>query len=399
METDKTKISGARFMFTVALFLQSSVLLTSFVSSITLHDTWWVIIFASILCIPMIFMFKTIMMKFPQNDLIEILRIVFGKVVGNGIAIFYILFFLLLTALNLNDLGEFAKLTVMFNTPKVVLILFGIFVATFAVRFGLGVVTRYTAIFTFLEFTIVIASILFILSDIDFTAFMPMFNLELIKYVQSTHVVLTIPIGETVIFLMLTPNINIEKKKFTKYWFGGIAMGIGTMFFVVLRDIGVLENTLHLFKLPGLITLRLINLGPTLSRMEILFAAALMFLLFFKVSLLLYVTTKSISTLFKTKGHKNLTLIIGVLTTCIAMTLYNEPIIHAESAKNYTVVVWTVLEIIIPVLLLILAFLRKLPKKEEKAEVIQKNNHTNSHDNFKKRKSKAVQKSKQEMKT
>lgn len=360
---DKSKISGTRMMFTIAFFLQSSALLTSFVSGITLQDSWISIIFASVLFIPIMFLFKAIMTRFPEYDLIEILRMVFGRVIGNIICLLYLFFFIILTALNLNDLGEFAKLTVMFQTPKIVLLLMCIAVASFAVRHGLGVVTRYSALFTILEFIIVGTSILLVLNQFEFSAFQPMFNLEIGKYIQSTHIILTIPTGETVIFLMLSPNIKMEKKKMTKYWLGGLIMGLVTLFFVMVRDIGVLGNSLHLFKLPGLITLRLINLGVTLSRVEILFAAGLMFLLFFKVSLLLYVSIRSISSFFKLKSFKNITLIVGLFDVFLALTLYSDPILHSHSAENYTVFVWTLMEIIFPLLLMIVALIRKMPKQ------------------------------------
>lgn len=393
METDKSKINGARFMFTIALFLQSSALLTAIMASITLQDSWLAIIFASVICIPIIFLYKAIMVKFPKHDFIEVLRIVFGNFFGNFIAILYMLFFILLTALNLNELGDFAKLTVMFNTPKIVLIVISMIVAVFAVRFGFGVVTRFSMAFTFLEFIIVGISILIVLNQIDISSFQPMFNLELIKYVQSTHVILTIPIGETVVFLMLSPNIEIDKKKITKYWFGGIAMGVGTMFFVMLRDIGVLGNTMHLFQLPGLITLRLANLGEAFSRMEILFAAALMFLMFFKVSLLLYISAKSVSSFFKIKSMKNLALILGTFVILLSMTLFSDPVFHSESAKEHTVFVWTLLEILIPILLFIVALIRKLPKQEEKQKEENKTFEFDSLPNdFKKKKSRITAK-------
>lgn len=373
METDKTKISGARLMFTIAFFLQSSALLTSFIASVTFHDSWIVIIISSILSLPLILLYKTIMVRFPKNNLIEILRIVFGKVIGNIIALMYIWFFFVLTALNVGDLGAFAKLAIMFNTPKIVLLFLCMFVAIFAVRYGLGVVTRYSAIFVVLEFVIVGVSTLLIINQIDLSFFEPMLTLDLERYIQSTHIAMTVPIGETVIFLMLTPNIRIEKKKITKYWIVGAIMGIGTLFVVLVRDIGVLGNTIHMFQLPGLITLRLINVGSALSRMEILFAAALMFLLFFKVSLLLYVSVKSVSSFFKISSYKNLVLVIGVLICFLAMSLFTNPVEHVEYSKKYAPFIWTFFEIIIPILLFVVAFIRKLPQKQKQKESVLKN--------------------------
>jgi len=147
-------------------------------------------------------------------------------------------------------------------------------------------------------------------------------------------------------------------------------MGIGTLLIVILRDTAVLGNVLHLFTLPGLITLRLVNIGATLSRMEIIFAAALMMLLFFKITLLLYISVRAISSLFELTTFKNLTLIVGVFLAFYAVTLFIDPVLHAQSAQKSVVIVWTLFEILIPILTLIIALFRKLPKNNEKEKAI-----------------------------
>lgn len=374
MIIDKSKISGTRFMFTVACFLQSSALLTSFLSNITKNESWMPVVIGAILFIPVIFIYKSLMLRFPDKTLIGMLEEVFGKVIGKILGISYAWFFLTLSALNVNDLGIFAKITVMRETPHMILSLTCIAVVVCAVRHGAKVVTRYSALFTIIDIIIVIMSIIFLFSIIDFKNFLPIFNQQPIKYIQSTHLITTVPIGEIVVLLMLTPCVNFSKKNITKYWLIGMLIGMLTLIAVLLRDIAVLGNLLHLFSLPGLVSMRLVSLGEALNRVEILFAGALMMILFFKISVLCYASTIAISELFKTKKFKNLALIVGLLVIFYVPMLYPNEVAHMIYAQSVTPFLWSFFEMIIPSLMILTAVIKGRTEKtledlSEKKEV------------------------------
>ena len=117
MQIDKGKISGIQFMFTVACFIQSSSLLTSFFTSITKQDSWIVVILGFVMSIPSLLIYTYIMKIFPDKNLMEINNIVFGPIIGKVVSVLYLWFFLTLSALNTKDLGDFVQKTTMQNTP------------------------------------------------------------------------------------------------------------------------------------------------------------------------------------------------------------------------------------------------------------------------------------------
>jgi len=160
---------------------------------------------------------------------------------------------------------------------------------------------------------------------------------------------------------MVNPCVKLSPKEMTKYWFAGMIMGMLTMLVVLMRDTAILGNTIHLFTLPGLVTLRLVSLGEALSRIEIIFAVALMMLLFFKVSILLYVTTVTVAQIFKTPAYKRLALILGILTVVYIPTLYPNAAEHITSSREIAPFVWTLLEAVIPLVTFAVAKLRKRP--------------------------------------
>lgn len=362
MRIDKGQISGVQFLFTIICFLKASSLLTAFIAGVALQDSWIVVLFGIALCLPLMWLYRSLMVGFPDRNLIQILEDVYGKIAGRIIGVLYTWFFFNLTALNLMDIGNFSKLTLMEETPIIVLLVLCMAVSAWAVRYGIRSVVRYSQLFAVIAYIILIVSVLLVLNQVDPQNFLPMFDLPLKKYIQGTHIAVTIPFGEMVAFLMITPNVKLPRRDRTKYLFWGFALGGLTYLIVMLRDVAVLGNTIQLFTLPTLMTLRLVNLGPSLSRMEILFAIILIMLLFFKITFLYYVSVITVAQLLRVRAYRHLVLAAGALIIAYGLTLYSNPVEHAASAQRIEPVVWTLFEILIPLLTWIVAKLRKLPQ-------------------------------------
>lgn len=362
MRIDKGQISGTQFMFSVVCFIQSSMLLTTFISTVTLQDSWMVLLFGAVLCLPLIWLYRVLMVMFPEQNLLQILAEVYGPIVGKVIGVAYIWFFFTLASLNLTDLGNFTKLTIMQETPDVVLALMCVLVSALAVSNGIKLVTRYSTMFTVITFIILSISVMLLLNQIKLENFLPMFDQSTSKYVQGIHIISTIPFGELVVFLMIHPYVKLSRRDATKYLFSGFGLGVITILIVLLLNIGVLGNLLDMFTLPTLVTLRLVNLGMALSRMEILFAVILVILLFFKITFLYYVSVLATAQFFRVTTYRQLVLASGALIIAYGLTLYPSLVEHAASAQEIIPFLWTPFEILIPLLTFLIAKLRKLPK-------------------------------------
>ncbi len=364
MRIDKGKISGTRFMFSIIVFLQASALLTSFLADVTRHESWLPALMGTIICIPLIFAYCTLMSMYPGKNFIQMLEIVFGKYLGKFMGLIYVWFFINIAGLNLLDLGAFAKITVMTKTPNLFLSISCMVVVVFAVRGGIKVVARYSSLFTFIEFFIVGISAILLLNQVRFGNLFPIFDLEPLKYVQATHIFTIIPFGELVALLMLNSNLNLKPKEMIKYWMWGVFWGILTILVVLIRDIAVLGNSFHFFTLPGLVSLRLVNVGAALSRTEILFAVALIMLLFFKITLHTYISTIAVCQLVGFKNFKHMALVVGLIIIFYSSTIYPNPIIHREAVRTIEPAIWTFFDMVIPLLTLLVGSIKMKAKKD-----------------------------------
>ena len=357
------RIDKSQVMFAIAFYLQASALLSAFLAGITKQESWIPLVLGFVLCMPLIYLYRTLMLMFPEQNYLQVLCEVFGTVAGKIIGIFYLWFFLTITALNVRDIGAFINISVLPETPTVVSMLCCVLVSVWAVRNGFKVVARYSSMFTIIEFFIVTVSIILVSNQINLSNFLPLFAQPVGKYAQGAHIITAIPFGELVVFLMVIPCVSkLSRREATKFWFCGAAMGFIVLLAILLRDIAILGNALSMFTLPGLVTLRLANLSEALGRMEIIFTVAIMMLLFFKITILIYVSTIAIAQLFETTHFKQLALIVSALVLAYEPTLYPSSVEHTISARTIEPVVWTLFEMILPLMTFLVAKFRKLPR-------------------------------------
>lgn len=365
MRIDTGKVTASQLMFSVACYIQGSTLLTSVLFPITKQDSWIVIALGSLLFIPLLWIYIKLMQRFPDKNLVEINDAVYGPVAGKLVTILYLWFFITLTALNLRDLGEFLNSTILVKTPNVVILGFFTVICAWAVYYGIRVVSRYSSLFVFIALAILIIVTFLTINLMKLENLLPMLDQKPMNYVQGTNIIMTIPFGEVVVFLMVTPNIRKQKKSISKYLIGGFVIGAATMLTVAFRDTAVLGNTMGIYALPSFETLRMVSISQALSRMEILFAVVLIILLFFKVSFLYYVTTLTTAHLFNLKSYHSLVLTMGVIIVTYAVLIFPSSVEHAIFGQGIAPILWLPFEYLLPLVTLFVAGIRRLPRKTE----------------------------------
>ncbi len=146
------------------------------------------------------------------------------------------------------------------------------------------------------------------------------------------------------------------------------------MLIMIMRDTAVLGNMQAFFTLPTFEMLRMVTLGATLSRMEILFAVVLIMMLFAKILILFYVSVIALAQLLRLKTYHPVVLVTGVLIIAYATFVFRSFVQHAAWAREIAPALWTFLEIMLPLLTLVVAKIRKVglskaQRKEGQASV------------------------------
>ncbi len=363
MSIEKLKISGSQLLFSVAGFVQGSILLLDFTTGITKSQTWMVVLASLAITTPVILSYAALAKRFPMMNVIQINDLVYGRFLGKVISLYYILFFLMTLSFNIRGVSVLYKTFLMPDTPLIFLM--AVFTATcaYAVAKGIEVLARVSHLFAFTALLVVAITTVLLIGNMDFSNFLPLFELPFIKIFQGIHIISAIPFGEVIVFLMIMSSLN-KNTHVARNTLAGLVIGGISLLIAAVRNTAVLGNTQNIWTSTSFQSTRLIDIGTVLTRMDFLIAIAQTMLIFFKCSLFFYALAVALSQLLGLKSYISLILPLAGIEVIIAATVFQSPVDHAEITQNAGIIYSAPLIFIIPPISLLIAKLRGLPKHE-----------------------------------
>jgi len=362
---EKGRISGKQLMFTVFCYIQGGALLSGYIVNITKQDTWVVIIIGFIIILFIDWIILKLAKSFPDKTLIEINEIVFGKIGGNIISLLYVVYFFLLTTLDVDNLTSFITGYVMPETPWTAVALVFTFVCSYSIYKGINTIGRCSFVIAVLTIIFVLFNSFLLIKEMNFNNFLPMFNLSFMDYVQGIHVTAVVPFAGTACFLMIFPFVK-EKKHIGKYFYLGCIAGFILFLFIVIRDWAVLGTVTTYLKAATYQTVSLTDIAGVLTRLEVLFSIILVLGLFYAVTIEFYSLTLSIAQVFKVKTYKPYVFIIGIILVCLSNFIFSSGMEHAYFTTNIDPAFLGFFGALLPAITLLIAVIRKTIKDEER---------------------------------
>lgn len=358
------QIKPSQYMSLITSFMLGSILLLSFIFEKSLHDTWAAFILGTIIFIPFLGLYIVLGKKFPGKNLIQIHDIVYGRIIGKIVSVIYIFYFISLLSFNLRDVGAFYTGYIMPETPIVVFILLFASCAAYAVKKGIHTVAKVSLIGAVLVFIVVALTFLLLLNKMDIKNFLPVLETPLYKMAQATATISMIPYGELVLFLMIIPMVD-DLKKLGKYSIAGMGLAGIVFMVIILRNIAVLGASGQVYSQTSFQTVRMINIGDFINRIEIIVSMNNTILMFIKVSVIYYVTVKSIEQILNLKTYGPLIIPVGSIVIVYAMIAHTSEIAHLYWGETYGVFFEVPFVVILPFLTFIISKIRRLEHKEK----------------------------------
>lgn len=358
MKIEKGIISGPQLTFLIIGLLQASTLTAAFISGITKQNTWVVLLVGFTIMLLLLLVYTSLNKKFPDRSLIEINNELYGRYLGKAISVLYIWYFWYIVAANFRFTADFFATYLFSETDISVFIVILAIICTYAIKKGIEVIARVSFVLGILTITIAILITVLTIKEIRLANFLPLFEINSKVFIQGTNLMISIPFGEIVVFLMFFPYVN-DIKQVKKSAFMGLI--IGGIFFltVILRNIAVLGNigSIHFF--PSYQVARLVNVGEFITRIEILIALVLIFNEFVKICIMYYATVLSIAQFFKLRSYKSLVIPVGIISIVLSIIMFASPAEHANFVANIYVIYVIPVVIIFPIISLLIASIRK----------------------------------------
>jgi spore germination protein KB len=367
MSIEKGKINSRQLLFLIAGFVQGSVLLIDFTVGITEHQTWMVILAGLALTAPFFLSYVVLAKRFHGMNLVQINDIVYGRFIGKAVSVYYIFFLLMTLSFNIRDVGELYITFLMPDAPFIFLLIVFTVTCAYAAIKGIEVLARVSHLFVVTVIFVIISTFILLIDQMDFSNFLPFFELPFARIFQGIHIMSAIPFGETLVFLVIMGCLN-NTEHMVKNTFIGLLIGAISLLIVSVRNTAVLGRTQCIWTSPSFQSIRLIDIGTVLTRMDFLIGIAQTVLIFFKCSLFFYALLISLSQLFGLKTYLPLVLPLASIEVIIAATVFQSPVDHAMITQNAGIIYSAPLMFVIPPLSLLIAKIRGLPKLEGDGE-------------------------------
>jgi len=321
MRLEKGIVTNRQLTYIIIAFMQSSALTVEFAFSYMKQSTWLAVLAGLVIVIPLALMYLAIAKRYPGKNLIQIDDAVFGPYLGKVLSAAYIWYFFQLSTHHMFFFNSFWMTYLMPETPRFVfLVMFG-FVCAFAVRSGIEVIARCCFTVAVIVWITTITLVVLLLGDMKPGNLLPLFDTSLIDFIHSTHIMVTIPLGDLVLFLMIFP-CTADREKMKKPVLTGIVLAGLQLLVIVLRDALVLGPRLASATSASFAAARQINIADVLTRMDILVAISLLAMIFIKGTLVYYVTVLQTAQLLGLRSYKPLVIPIGALIASIAVAVY-----------------------------------------------------------------------------
>jgi spore germination protein KB len=363
---EKAKISVSQLFILMVLFELGSALLIPLAMKAK-QDAWLAILLGMVCSFFLFLVYHKLYSYYPNLLPTEYMQKIMGKVIGKTLAFLYILYFANSAARVLRDFGAMLLTFSYPDTPLFIANALLMLVIIYTVRKGIEVVARSgELLFIFMYILAVIGFILIVCSGlINFTNLQPVLEggiWPVLKVVFTQT--LYFPFGETVVFLMIFPYLNNSKKaKIT----GLCAIGLSGINLTIIMIINVSVLGVDLTsrsQFPLLSTVQSIQVADFLERLDVFFMIASIIGVFFKICLYFYAVVISTTSLFKNSSPSRLAYPLGliIIVYSIAIASNIQEFLY-EGIKVLPLVFSLPFQVIIPLLLLTIAFLRNGKKQ------------------------------------
>ncbi|MFB6466189.1 GerAB/ArcD/ProY family transporter [Cytobacillus sp. Hz8] len=363
---EKAKIDGYQLFVLVVLFEMGSAIVVSLGSSAR-QDAWIAILLGLSGGIFLFHITYQLYKYYPDLPLTGYAQKIAGKVVGRFIGFLYIIYFIYGASRVLRDFGELLTSTIYSHTPLLIINSLMILTIIYTVIKGIEVLARVGELFFIVVYILAILGMLLIifskLIQVDHlrpileNGWKPVFKV----FLGET---LTFPFGEMIIFSMILPNLNkpdnAKKICLSAMILSGINITITSMINIACLGVDLFMRS----PFPLLNTVSRIEIANFIERLDVLFMLYLIIGGFFKVTIFFYGAVIGASDIFGFKNYRVLSLPIGLLVLFASMMIASN---FSEHIKEGLQIVPKYLhwpfQIIIPTLLLLVAFIKKKRKK------------------------------------
>lgn len=282
------------------------LVLPSAITAIAKQDAWLSIPISISFHLLLIPLYTSIVRQMQGKSFVEHLRGLFGSLGGTIAIVFICLFPFLEFIMTLRNLGDFITTSIMPETPYDAIYIIMLIVIFFAVRSGPVVIGRCAEILFFVLLVLYLFVRITLLPDTELNNLLPIFEYGLKPIVLASFNLFAFPFLEAILFLFFAQHIP-DPKRWRKSVLTSALISGSMYFLMVFQMIAVMsEGVVANLTFPTYFIDRTISIGEFLQRFEIAVAIFWFVTIFFRLSLLLYISAQGLADAFRLRNANSL---------------------------------------------------------------------------------------------
>ncbi len=363
---NRQKISNFQFIITTSGFVfgNGPLFISSSIARVAGRDAWISAIFATIFGLLSVWVNNHLSALYPDKSLIELIRELLGKWLGNIISMLYVFIALVIGTQIIWYVGDL--ITTIYTPEASTYLVNTLFIAALVIALLYGLETMYRAatIFFYFLFPLYICTLLFLIPNIKVENLLPIMENGISPVLTGSIPLLALSVWPIIVLNMITLSDFSDPKKAKRSMLYGYLLGMVTAFVGVIMCILVLGDTITAnLRYPLFILSREVNVGTILSRIEAIVVAVWLTSNLISTFFYIYMGVKGISQILKLDDHKNIVIPIGLILAVFSQFIYRS----VPYQLRWDTETWPALAFTIgfgfPLVLLIVAGVRKLSAK------------------------------------
>ncbi|WP_136354723.1 GerAB/ArcD/ProY family transporter [Metabacillus sediminilitoris] len=327
------------------------------------QDAWLVILISMLTGMILMGVYTQLSVYYPDDTLVQMIPKIIGKYLSYPLIIIYILHFIYSAARACRDFGVLIVSTILVDTPLVVIIGSFMVLMMYCLRGGLETFGRMGEVILpiYILATVVVWFLIFSTGQFNIKNLTPVLGYGLKPILKEVFpVTINFPFGEAFIIMMFFPFLNnrknVRKVGMAVILITGLLLTANIVITLSVLGPGIYKKDLF----PLLTATRLVSIADFLERFDALIILMMVVGVFFKIGGWAFGAAVAISQLLKINDMKSVLLALGTIITPLSLLIASNFTRHLELGLEYFVPYFHVpLQIIFPIILLFIAFIRK----------------------------------------
>ncbi|KOS68499.1 hypothetical protein AEA09_08020 [Lysinibacillus contaminans] len=364
---EKQVISARQFTIITLLSSMGTtiIIIPSSLAEIVKQDAWIAAILGVAISLLLIKLYITVGNIIPSLSFVEVNEKVLGKFIGKTISLAFIIFAYLSVGELLYFIGKFMQTEVMPETPTVAFSILFMLIIMFATYLGLEVFARSAEILFPVFLLLFVIFVIFISPDINIQNIQPLFEATTGSFIYGILLFISAFAFPSVVLLMIFPSgINVIKSAQKGFYIGTLFGGLILIILITLSILVLGATNTSLRTFPSYALAQKISIGNFLQRIEIIMTFMWITTIYIRLFIYFYATVKGLGQLLNIKDHRPLILPLGMIAVALSLIVHPN-IVHSDIFNKE---IWlpysSIFAVFLPLLLLLIAKIRKISGKE-----------------------------------